>query len=628
MIHRLIHSALSICLLLGIEIVGFAAPPFEIDQQTSFHVELTETSPLGEASIREHSIVWHPVQRKYYLVADVVLLDSPHHPNSYDTELHLWSSSGLTLWTYHGVAIEKGQPGESYDGYGVASPAGMVFSRGRLYVPFSARRTSRFEERGIGIAVSGTDPEELPWTKTTTPVSDLPGEDDDPALLVLPDDDSMHLYHRRTGPGGYQVVHTSSKTPLIPDSWPAAQVVTPRPQNVRAQELTGVYTTKGKVYLLLIEHLVTGGTQIAHLTSNTPVGSFEPAEAEQRYLPPATQPRQLAYSGHISPVVRDGSRIAFFWTVPQMNHRYGLQGHPIRAQHGDKSNDEKERPVFDTDLIWTEAPMGKPVIERGPEGAWDHYAVDNPTVFVEDGVFYCFFEAQDKPFSAGGGERIGLATSRDAVTWTKSSGNPIIDVGQAGAWDSVVAKLPTVTKFGDRYYLFYSGRDGQTKQIGVATSNDLKQWTKHSANPVLPSQPNAWDSLESTHPTPIFERDGSYYLLYRGMESMYRQQAVGVAVSTDLIHWKRVKQNPVILPSEETASLAVVKTASGYFGLSQTSKRPYWHSRDLIDWKKVGTVHFSSPKVDTASNPFRSDNQWTVLYEQQDRIYRAVLRQE
>ncbi len=107
MIHRLIHSALSICLLLGIEIVGFAAPPFEIDQQTSFHVELTETSPLGEASIREHSIVWHPVQRKYYLVADVVLLDSPHHPNSYDTELHLWSSSGLTLWTYHGVAIEK-----------------------------------------------------------------------------------------------------------------------------------------------------------------------------------------------------------------------------------------------------------------------------------------------------------------------------------------------------------------------------------------------------------------------------------------------------------------------------------------------------------------------------------------
>jgi hypothetical protein len=80
-----------------------------------------------------------------------------------------------------------------------------------------------------------------------------------------------------------------------------------------------------------------------------------------------------------------------------------------------------------------------------------------------------------------------------------------------------------------------------------------------------------------------------------------------------------------VAPSEETASLAVVETTTGYFGLSQTTGRPYWHSQNLLDWKKVGTARFSSPKVDTVSNPFRSKNQWTVLYEQQDRIYRAVL---
>ncbi len=336
-----------VCLLFGVAAPGISAPPFTIEQQSSFGVELAAESPLGEASIREHSIVWHPVQKKYYLIGDVVPLASHHHPNTYDTQLHLWSSADLAQWTYLGVAVEKGRPDHSYDGYGVASPAGMVFSDGRLYVPFSARRTSRFDKRGIGIAVSGPDPEQLPWKKTTTAVSDLPGEDDDPALLVLPDDDAMYLYHRHAGPDGYQIVHTSSKTPLVGDSWPAAQVATPLPPNVRAQELTGVYAANGSIYLLIIEHLVAGGTRIAHLQSETPAGPFEPVNSQERYLPSDAQPGHLAYSGHISPVLRDGAPVAFSWTVHQSGRRYGVQGHPILAHHSAESNDAQTSPHVD-----------------------------------------------------------------------------------------------------------------------------------------------------------------------------------------------------------------------------------------------------------------------------------------
>ena len=31
---------------------------------------------------------------------------------------------------------------------------------------------------------------------------------------------------------------------------------------------------------------------------------------------------------------------------------------------------------------WIETPAGEPVIDRGPSGAWDHYAVDNPFVLA------------------------------------------------------------------------------------------------------------------------------------------------------------------------------------------------------------------------------------------------------
>lgn len=127
-------------------------PLVDPDFGTTFRVALTQDSPVGEASIRKHSAVWHLARKKYCLVADVVPLASHHHPNTYGTELHLWSSPDLRRRTCHGVAVAKGRPGATCDGYGVASPSGMVLFRGRLYVPFSARQTERFDRRSIGLA--------------------------------------------------------------------------------------------------------------------------------------------------------------------------------------------------------------------------------------------------------------------------------------------------------------------------------------------------------------------------------------------------------------------------------------------------------------------------------------------
>lgn len=115
------------------------------------------------------------------------------------------------------------------------------------------------------------------------------------------------------------------------------RAITPRPRAVRAQELTGVFASTGKVHMLVIEHLVAGGMRIAHLVADTPDGPFNPADPNRRYLPPDAQPRRLAYGGHITPVVKDGTSVAFFWTVPQQGRRYGLQGHPVRASHDRQS---------------------------------------------------------------------------------------------------------------------------------------------------------------------------------------------------------------------------------------------------------------------------------------------------
>jgi predicted GH43/DUF377 family glycosyl hydrolase len=280
---------------------------------------------------------------------------------------------------------------------------------------------------------------------------------------------------------------------------------------------------------------------------------------------------------------------------------------------------------LDTNLTWVETPAGRPVIDRGPEGSWDHYAVDNPYVLVDGEELCCFYEAQDKPFEQGGGERIGLATSRDGIHWKKSEENPILDVGPPGAWDDVVAKLPAVTKHNGTYYMFYSGRDGQTKQIGLAMSSDRIHWKKVATNPVLSSRPDGWDRFLSTYPASVFVRGDRFFMVYRGMTSLYKNQAVGLAVSENLVDWTRAADEPVIPVGEDIASLAVTCTGDGYVGISQSPSKRFWLSKDLRTWTKGRPVKFTGPRVDTLSNPFMVGGQWCVVYEQQDRIYRAVL---
>ncbi|MEC8505955.1 MAG: hypothetical protein VXZ53_03215, partial [Planctomycetota bacterium] len=70
--------------------------------------------------------------------------------------------------------------------------------------------------------------------------------------------------------------------------------------------------------------------------------------------------------------------------------------------------------------------------------------------------------------------------------------------------------------------------------------------------------------------------------------------------------------------------------ASAIAGISQPipiERRTYGFSKELRHWQKGSAVKFrASAKAETLSNPLLSNGLWTVLYEQNDRIYRAILQ--
>jgi hypothetical protein len=116
--------------------------------------------------------------------------------------------------------------------------------------------------------------------------------------------------------------------------------------------------------------------------------------------------------------------------------------------------------------------------------------------------------------------KIGHAVSPDGVNWTKEEGRQII-ADRLGPDESQA--LPTVIGIGSRSHMFFCYREsfdfranpGRGYRIGHAWSDDLSNWTRDDANPLLEAPPGDWDGEMQCYPH-AFECDGSVYLLYNG----------------------------------------------------------------------------------------------------------------
>lgn len=136
--------------------------------------------------------------------------------------------------------------------------------------------------------------------------------------------------------------------------------------------------------------------------------------------------------------------------------------------------------------------------------------------------------------------------------WVKSPKNPMLQLGQADAFDSQNIFAPAIAKDGGRYFLFYAGgpsgpRNGGELvryQLGLALSEDGESWTKTGA-PLLPL-----GERDNFHATPALLRDEAGHLLKSGglWHMVYcgnRADDVEHATSRDGLTWEKDPRNPI-----------------------------------------------------------------------------------
>jgi hypothetical protein len=174
------------------------------------------------------------------------------------------------------------------------------------------------------------------------------------------------------------------------------------------------------------------------------------------------------------------------------------------------------------------------VLERGPSGSFDERGMWHHTVVFDGTTYHLWYTAY---FNGP----IGYAYSQDGISWTKHNSNPVLEKGPPGSWDDSDIVQPVVIKDDPLFKMWYLGTDGSKGRVGYATSTDGANWTKYAGNPVMDVGPAG--SFESINVVPqSMHFDGTtYHLTYFG----YPGLRIGYATSSDGINWTKNANNPV-----------------------------------------------------------------------------------
>ena len=188
-----------------------------------------------------------------------------------------------------------------------------------------------------------------------------------------------------------------------------------------------------------------------------------------------------------------------------------------------------------------------------PQGtSWESAGVFNPAVTVlrnesaersaegmPFGKIVMLYRAQD----AAGTSRIGYAESMDGGRHFTRRAEPVLSPETDYEKDGGVED-PRLQKFGDTYYLTYTGYNKKDAQLCLATSKDLIHWGRKGV--ILPAYKGNWNVAWTKSGAIVPEKIGGKYWMYWLGTAADKTDQIGLSYSADLVHWTEATQNPVL----------------------------------------------------------------------------------
>ena len=248
--------------------------------------------------------------------------------------------------------------------------------------------------------------------------------------------------------------------------------------------------------------------------------------------------------------------------------------------------------------------------------------VDSPTIFRENDTWYMTYVVYD-----GQGYETWLAESDDLLQWESkgrimSFTDDTWDANQKGGYLSLVdidwGGDYSVEKYNDRYWMTYiggktTGYEAGVLKIGLASSatlSDVHEWDTYSKPILSPHDEDIrWFENKTIYKSLVIrdklKNTGHPFVMYYNAKGDGDFESIAMAVSDDMLSWKRFGENPVITQNKGLCGDAQIAKINDmyvmfYFGA-------FWKpgafdrfacSYDLINWTDWNGVDLIAPSED------------------------------
>jgi len=176
-------------------------------------------------------------------------------------------------------------------------------------------------------------------------------------------------------------------------------------------------------------------------------------------------------------------------------------------------------------------------LELSPPGP-----IPGSVIQAEDGTWVMYLWGVPSPQSEGAVIYRATASS-PAGPWAADP-EPVLGLGEPGAWDDLALDFPAVVPMGAGYLMLYGGIDGnETTRIGVATSDDGIRWQK-DPEPVLVADSCGKPGARYAAGPRLISTDGGYLLLFD------QDRETAMATSTDGHAWTCAGPDPLLVADD------------------------------------------------------------------------------
>jgi predicted GH43/DUF377 family glycosyl hydrolase len=293
-----------------------------------------------------------------------------------------------------------------------------------------------------------------------------------------------------------------------------------------------------------------------------------------------------------------------------------ITGPMIPARGGLLAQSKNSDGSFPAEFLHWASDSRNPVFTGAGPGHWDVKIRERGWILKEGNVWSLWYTGYDG--TKTGKRMLGYATSDDGLNWSRFAQHPLDD--QHWIEDMQVLKV------GDLYYMFAEGLNDQAQLL---TSKDKIHWASQGALDIRDTEGTPITPGPYGTPTAFHEQD-TWYLLYER-----RDQGVWLAKSTDLKTWKNVRDEPVLSlgPDSYDAKMIavnqIVKQDGDYYvvyhGSGSDEKPSLWTtnlavSSDLIHWKKYAGNPLLPEQQNKSSGILVHDGKQFRLYTMHDQV--------